>query len=129
MEERYQETRSDKDYEAWQTLQAAYDDATDLEKRQEERRNLFIKEKKMEALKTDVAGDMSAAASRGGIKVEGEGEEKLLGYKMALMERVCAEVKPDGEEDAITGEMLATLSKEEKKAIRKLLVGRMERMA
>ena len=49
---------------------------------------------------------------------------------MALMERVCAEVKPDGEEEAaITGEMLATLSKEEKKAIRKLLVGRMERMA
>ncbi|KAI4638066.1 hypothetical protein J4E93_010534 [Alternaria ventricosa] len=129
MEKRYEETRSDKDYAAWQTLQAAYDDATDLEKRQEERRNLFLREKKMEALKTDVVGDMSAAASRGGMKVEGEGEEKLLGYKMALMERVCAEVKPDGEEEAITVEMLATLSKEEKKAIRKLLVGRMERMA
>ncbi|KAI4614811.1 hypothetical protein J4E80_006315 [Alternaria sp. BMP 0032] len=127
MEKRYEETRSSADYSAWQTLQAAYDDATDLEKRQEERRNLFLKEKKMEALKTDVVGDMSAA-SRGGIKVEGEGEEKLLGYKMALMERVCAEVKPDGEEEeAITVEMLATLSKEEKKAIRKLLIGRMER--
>ena len=125
MEKRYLETRSDADYAAWQTLQAAYDDATDLEKRQEERRNLFLKEKKMAALKTDVVDDMSAAASRGGIK----GEEKLLGYKMALMERVCAEVKPDGEEEAITAEMLATLSKEEKKAIRKLLVGRMERMA
>ncbi|KAI4687937.1 uncharacterized protein J4E88_003530 [Alternaria novae-zelandiae] len=127
MEKRYEETRSDKDYAAWQTLQAAYEDATDLEKRQEERRNLFLKEKKMEALKTDVVGDMSAA-SRGGMKVEGEGEEKLLGYNMALMERVCAEVKPDGDEEAITVEMLATLSKEEKKAIRKLLVGRMERM-
>ncbi|KAI4606653.1 hypothetical protein J4E83_010025 [Alternaria metachromatica] len=129
MEKRYEETRSDADYSAWQTLQAAYDDATDLEKRQEERRNLFLREKKMEALKTDVVGDMSAAASRGDKGVEGEGEEKLLGYKMALMERVCAEVKPDGEEEAITAEMLATLSKEEKKAIRKLLVGRMERMA
>ncbi|KAI4929183.1 hypothetical protein J4E86_011763 [Alternaria arbusti] len=130
MEKRYLETRSDADYASWKNLQAAYDDATNLEKRQEERRNLFLKEKKMEALKTDVVGDMSAhAASRGGVGVEGEGEEKLLGYKMALMERVCAEVKTDGEEEAITGEMLATLSKEEKKAIRKLLVGRMERMA
>ena len=134
MEKRYLETRSDKDYAAWQTLQAAYEDATNLEKRQEERRNLFLKEKRMEALKTDVVGDMSASsASRGGIEKEGkegkEGKEKLLGYKMALMERVCAEVKPDGDEEAITGEMLATLSKEEKKAIRKLLVGRMERKA
>ncbi|KAI4912935.1 hypothetical protein J4E90_006343 [Alternaria incomplexa] len=128
MEKRYEETRSDADYSAWQTLQAAYDDATNLEKRQEERRNLFLREKKMEALKTDKTEDMSAA-SRGGIKVEGEGEEKLLGYKMAFMERVCAEVKPEEDEAAITGEMLATLSKEEKKAIRKLLVGRMERMA
>ncbi|KAI4660228.1 uncharacterized protein J4E78_004929 [Alternaria triticimaculans] len=128
MEKRYLETRSDADYEAWQNLQVAYEDATDLEKRQVERRNLFLREKKMEALKTDVVGDMSAAtAGRGGVGVEGE--EKLLGYKMALMERVCAEVKPDGEEEAITGEMLATLSKEEKKAIRKLLVGRMERKA
>ncbi|KAI4917416.1 hypothetical protein J4E85_009935 [Alternaria conjuncta] len=128
MEKRYEETRSEADYSAWQTLQTAYEDATNLEKRQEERRNLFLREKKMEALKTDVVEDMSAA-SRSGIEVKGEGEEKLLGYKMALMERVCAEVKPDGEEEAITGEMLATLSKEEKKAIRKLLVGRMERMA
>jgi len=128
MEKRYEETRSDADYAAWQTLQAAYEDATNLEKRQEERRNLFLREKKMEALKTDNTEDMSLA-SRGGIKVEGKGEEKLLGYKMALMERVCAEVKPDGEEEAITVEMLATLSKEEKKAIRKLLVGRMERKA
>jgi len=126
MEKRYLETRSDKDYSAWQTLQAAYDDATNLEKRQEERRNLFLREKKMEALKTDNTEDMSLA-SRGTPGVDGE--EKLLGYKMALMERVCAEVKPDGDEEAITGEMLATLSKEEKKAIRKLLVGRMERMA
>jgi len=129
MEKRYLETRSDADYSAWQTLQAAYDDATDLEKRQEERRNLFLKEKKMEALKTDCVGDMSAASRGGigGIKMKGEGEEKLLGYKMALMERVCAEVKPEEDEEGITGEMLATLSKEEKKAIRKLLVGRMER--
>ncbi|KAI4907642.1 uncharacterized protein J4E92_011044 [Alternaria infectoria] len=126
MEKRYEETRSDKDYAAWQTLQAAYDDATDLEKRQEERRNLFLREKKMQALKTDSTEDMSLA-SRGTPGVDGE--EKLLGYKMALMERVCAEVKPNGEEEAITVEMLATLSKEEKKAIRKLLVGRMERMA
>ncbi|KAI4646109.1 uncharacterized protein J4E79_010618 [Alternaria viburni] len=126
MEKRYEETRSDADYSAWQTLQAAYDDATNLEKRQEERRNLFLEEKKMEALKTDNTEDMSLASrDRAGV----DGEEKLLGYKMALMERVCAEVKPDEDEEAITGEMLATLSKEENKAIRKLLVGRMERMA
>lgn len=99
MEKRYQETRSDKDYEAWLNLQAAYDDATNLEKRQEERRNLFLKHKKMKALKTDSVEDMSLA-NRDSAGVDGE--EKLLGYKMALMERTCAEVKPDEDAEAIT---------------------------
>ncbi|KAH6860626.1 hypothetical protein BKA58DRAFT_472465 [Alternaria rosae] len=124
MEKRYQETRSDKDYEAWQNLQAAYDDATNLEKRQEERRNLVLKDKKMKALKTDCAEDMSLASRD---SVGTHGEEKLLGYKMALMERTCAEVKPDEDAEAITAEMLETLSKEEKKAIRKLLITRLGR--
>jgi hypothetical protein len=124
MERRYQETRSNKDYEAWQNLQAAYEDATNLEKRQEERRNLFLKEKKMEALKTDNAEDVSAASRS---TVAAGGEEKLLGFKMALMERECAEVKPDEEQTAITAEMLATLTPEEKKALRKHLVTRLER--
>ncbi|KAI4947735.1 hypothetical protein J4E91_006557 [Alternaria rosae] len=124
MEKRYQETRSDKDYEAWQNLQAAYDDATNLEKRQEERRNLLLENKKMKALKTDSVEDMSLA-SRDSAGVDGE--EKLLGYKMALMERTCAEVKPDEDAEAITAEMLETLSKEEKKAIRKLLITRLGR--
>jgi hypothetical protein len=124
MERRSQETRSNKDNEAWQNLQAAYEDATNLEKRQEERRNLFLKEKKMEALKTDNAEDVSAA-SRG--TVAAGGEAKLLGFKMALMERECAEVKPDEEQTAITAEMLATLTPEEKKTLRKHLVTRLER--
>ncbi|RYO26636.1 hypothetical protein AA0111_g7907 [Alternaria arborescens] len=121
---RWVETNSELNYRNWQKAEAALAEATNTENKKEERRNLFLNLKGMTALKTDKAEDMSADSrdrdTRGG-------EEKLLGYQMATMERVCAEVK-HGEGDAIiTAEMLATLSLDEKKALRKHLLGRLGR--
>jgi hypothetical protein len=78
----------------------------------------------MVALKTDKVRDTSAANRSQGGK---EGEEKLLGFKMALMERECAEVRRGEGEEVFTKEMLATLSVQEKEALRKVLVERLER--
>ncbi|CAN9170939.1 unnamed protein product, partial [Alternaria alternata] len=107
----------------WQKAEAALAEATNTENKKEERRNLFLNLKDMTALKTDKAEDMSADS---GERDARGGEEKLLGYQMATMERVCAEVK-HGEGDAIvTAEMLATLNLDEKKALRKHLLGRLD---
>lgn len=121
---RFRETHSKQDYENWQKAEVAFADATNLEKRQEERRNLFLNGKGMMALKTDKVRDMSAASRSQGGK---EREEKLLGFKMALMERECAEVRRGEGEEVFTKEMLATLSVQEKEALRKVLVERLER--
>ncbi|KAF1841065.1 uncharacterized protein K460DRAFT_359601 [Cucurbitaria berberidis CBS 394.84] len=135
----YQYTHSKQDYEAWQRATASLNEATDLEKRMEERRNLFLPVG-MEAMRTgpsNAVGDGSAAypAVNGGHhgggsgSMSGEGEGRLLGYQMAVMERVCAEVQrrdEDEEDDEISREMLATLSLAEKRALREHLVGRLE---
>jgi hypothetical protein len=72
------------------------------------------------------------AAGNGGVP---QGQGSLLGFKMAYMERVSAEVKrreaekeeaDDDEDVEITPEMLAMLTKEEKKGLRKFLVARLE---
>ncbi|KAL1792221.1 hypothetical protein ACET3X_009972 [Alternaria dauci] len=118
------QTRSELAYKNWQKAEAALLEATDTETKKEERRNLFLNPKGMTALKTDKAEDMSADSRVNGIA---PGEKKLLGYQMATMERVCAEVKRDKGDDIITAEMLATLSMDEKKALRKHLLGRLER--
>jgi hypothetical protein len=121
---RWVETNSELNYRNWQKAKAALAEATNTENKKEERRNLFLNLKGMTALKTDKAEDMSADSRERGAR---GGEEKLLGYQMATMERVCAEVK-HGEGDAIiTAEMLATLSLHEKKALRKHLLGRLGR--
>jgi hypothetical protein len=121
---RYESTQTLQDYAAWQEAEAAFASATDLETRKEERRNLFLAEKGMVSLKTDVAGDASASATD-----QAGGEERLLGFKMAYMERVCAEVKREEEsEGGITREMLATLTLEERKALRAHLVARLARV-
>ncbi|KAF1830271.1 hypothetical protein BDW02DRAFT_650776 [Decorospora gaudefroyi] len=110
-------------YLHWQTVSAAYAHATDLEARKEERRNLFLGRKGMAALKTGVLGDASAGCVEAG--------EKLFGFRMAFLERVCSlvrehEMDEDGEEEeGITREMLRTLSLEEKKALRAHLVARL----
>jgi hypothetical protein len=132
----FQQTGLQEDYETWQTLSAAYDDATNLEKRQEERRNIFMPQG-MSAQRTgtdSIVGDESAAftTAREG---EGPSEGKLLGFQMAYMERVCAEIKrradekKQNDEEQITTEMLETLSLEEKTAIRTHLVNRLTRAA
>jgi len=126
-EQLYSKTQAQEDYELWQQAEAAFDDATSLEKRQEERRGLFLQEKGMLPLKTGRRGDMSAAMWRDAEAGVG-GEHKLLGFAMALMERICAEVKVrKGVEDegGITEDMLATLSLEERKALRAHLVTRL----
>jgi hypothetical protein len=123
-ERRFHETRSKEDYENWQNVEKEYADATDLEKKKEERRNLFLGKRGMVALKTDKARDASAVNWG---EVDGNGEGRLLGFKMALMERVCVEVERDEEEVVITIEMLATLSLEEKKALRAHLIARLAR--
>jgi hypothetical protein len=121
---RYEETNNQEDYDAWQQAEAAFAAATDLEIQKEERRNLFLADKGMVALKTDIPGDASASVAG-----QAEGEERLLGFKMAYMERVCAEVKREGESEGdITKEMLETLTLEEKKALRAHLVARLARI-
>ncbi|OWY48263.1 hypothetical protein AALT_g7058 [Alternaria alternata] len=121
---RWVETNSELNYINWQKAEAALAEATNTENKKEERRNLFLNLKCMTALKTDKAEDMSADSRERGAR---GGEEKLLGYQMATMERVCAEVK-HGEGDAIiSAEMLATLSLDEKKALRRHLLGRLGR--
>jgi hypothetical protein len=130
----YSETQSQADYEHWQHFAAAYDEATDLDRRQEERRNLFM-QTDVSAMRTgpeNVVGD----ATRAG----GQGEGALLGFQMAYMERVCMEVKrreaekgQDVDEEKIeeedevyfSKEMLDTLSKTEKKELRSCLVARL----
>ncbi|CAO2650630.1 Nn.00g019220.m01.CDS01 [Neocucurbitaria sp. VM-36] len=127
---KYQQTGSQAEYEAWQRAATAFSDATNTEKRIEERRNLFLP-KGMKAMRTEAGnavadGLVASSAVNGG---------RVLGAQMALMERVCAEVRrrdeveeeEDVDEGEITSEMLGTLSVEEKKELRDHLVGRLGR--
>ncbi|KAF2032021.1 hypothetical protein EK21DRAFT_87628 [Setomelanomma holmii] len=137
--QQYQQMGSQKDFELWQKFSKAYEDATNLEKRQEERRNMFMPQG-MKAMRTgdeNLAGDDSAAFTNGnhsnGDAAQVQGS--LFGWKMAYMERVCAETKrraaekkeSETDDDEITPNMLATLSKDEKKDLRKHLVARLEK--
>jgi hypothetical protein len=87
----------------------------------------------MSAMKTGVVGDQSAAFSHDQSGEQGEKQEQLLGFKMAYIERIIAEMKiakeekerKEEEEDEITPELLGTLSAEEKKMLRKHLVDRL----
>ncbi|KAG9387433.1 hypothetical protein A1F94_000325 [Pyrenophora tritici-repentis] len=129
-EQLYTKTQTQEDFELWQKASAAFAEATSLEKRQEERRALLLKDRDMLPLTTTRKEDMSAAMRElfETAGVDG-GERKLLGFVMALMERVCAEVKDgEGHEGGISADMLATLSLEEKKELRKHLVGRLQKV-
>jgi hypothetical protein len=127
---KFQQSGAQEDLDEWRRLSALYTDATTLSKRQEERRNMFMPQD-MTAMKTDVAEDQSAAFSQNQGEEKGE-KQALLGFKMAFMERIIAEVKIAKEEkekqeeggDEITPELLGMLSREEKKMLRKHLVDR-----
>jgi hypothetical protein len=107
-----------------------------LEKRQEQRRKMFMS-KGTRVMKTGMeifVNDQSVSfdAADGGAGYQEE--KKLLGFQMAYMECVCAEVMlrtdEDKEEDgAITAELLDTLSLEEKKDLKRHLVARLEASA
>lgn len=133
-EAQYQKTRTMADHEAWMKAKAAYADATDLNKRQEERRNMFMPE----GMK---AARMPPPRDEFGFPTCEEGEEKVLRFHEAFMERVCAEVKRNHDEKRaaelramaarddggeVTAEMLATLSSEEKAALKIVLGARVE---
>jgi hypothetical protein len=135
--QQFQQTGSKEDYKMWQAVSAAYDDATNLEKRQEERRNMFMPQG-MTAMRTgaeNVVGDQSVAFAVGEGQSESPNQGKLLGFQMAYMERITAEVKrreeerKQKEEEEVTMEMLNTLSLEEKKMLRKYLVSRLSSAA
>ncbi|KAI8936431.1 hypothetical protein NX059_006839 [Plenodomus lindquistii] len=139
--QQFQRTYTREDYDTWSRAEAAFMDATTLEQRQEERRNMFLAQG-MTAMRTgpgNISSDGSASfptcnqtsrdRSNGG-----EGAGRLLGFQMALMERVCAEVQRggrDGDEgeaaDEITAGMLDTLSIAEKLALKQHLVTRLQR--
>ena len=129
LELRFHTTHSPDDYDNWQRIETAFAETTNLDMVQKERRGLFLKEKGMVPLMTHTVEDMSAANRSA--EADGHGEEKLLGFKMGLMERVCAEVMPerkDVNETVINAEMMDTLGLEERKALRAHLVGRLGRL-
>ncbi|KAL5114651.1 hypothetical protein ACEQ8H_007444 [Pleosporales sp. CAS-2024a] len=128
-EQQYRATNAPEDLIAWQELAGEYADATDLDKRQEERRNMFMPGG-MRAMRTgaeNMQGDESASYHDQGGKRPRQGA--LLGFHMAFMERVGAEVERRNDEhegDEITKEMLAVLTKDEKKVLRQYLVDRLK---
>ncbi|KAJ4353235.1 uncharacterized protein N0V89_004962 [Didymosphaeria variabile] len=83
----HERTQSPADYEAWICAQALFQEAWDVDRLTEERRNLTLPDG-MRALKT---GPGTLPCDR---PCDGMGEEEggVLGFKMALMERICAEV-------------------------------------
>lgn len=132
----FNETGLQDDYERWQKLAAEYDEATNSEKRQEQRRKMFMSESTrvmktgMESIVNDQSVSFDAANGGAGYQEK----KKLLGFQIAYMERVYAEVMlrtdEDKEEDgAITAELLDTLSLEEKKDFKRHLVARLEASA
>lgn len=134
--QQYQQTGSSENHENWQRAEIALATATDLEKRQAERRKMFLPHGTvpMRTSPGNPVGDSSASypPATNGDSVGGyhtSGDDRLLGFQMAIMERVCAEIKHRHRDEAsageITGEMLNTLTLEEKKVLREHLVARL----
>jgi hypothetical protein len=77
-------------YAAMQNANKEFEDSVDLGRKQEERRNLFMKDKGMTALKT--GPENLASDGHAGLQSCVPGTSRvLLGGSMALMERVCSE--------------------------------------
>ncbi|KAH7388696.1 hypothetical protein BKA66DRAFT_460537 [Pyrenochaeta sp. MPI-SDFR-AT-0127] len=102
----------------------------------EERRNLFMprgvtamrmalhNKSENESLDDRMANGDAIGGSESG----SHGDKHLLGFELAAMERICAEVTRRDEQgdDEITSEMLATLSLAERRVLREHLVGRLD---
>lgn len=95
-EQQYRLTGSQEDLKAWECAIVAFNDSIDLDKRQEERRNLFLPES-MRALRVGRDSLPSDGHSAFGTATSA-GQSPLLGYQMALMERLGAEVVTKEEE-------------------------------
>ncbi|KAF2472020.1 uncharacterized protein BDR25DRAFT_366772 [Lindgomyces ingoldianus] len=137
-ERRWRLTRSEGDRKAWIEAMERFNRGTCLETRQEERRNLFLGEKGMTALRTgegNVVGDGFAGAGMvgsgtydGGNQGGGvaNGERRLLGYRMAVMERVSAEVKKTEGEERDAREQITRMTDQEKGVMRRQTISRIE---
>jgi hypothetical protein len=107
---KYDLTHSAADREAWLRAQELYQEAWSLDRLTEQRRDLTMPEG-MRALR--VEGASLAGDARGGK------EGGVLGFKMALMERICAEAVAKEDKCAIEAEYLCESSK---KAVRKAVM-------
>lgn len=127
----FQQTRSKGDYTTWQRAEATFKRATDSTRLQEERRNMFLPNG-MVALRTDYIedGSLSYSVVDGGTTRKGSDAGPLLGYHMAWMERICAEIQHGRQRDFdamehVAAEMVASLGRAEKRALREHVVARL----
>ncbi|KAH8727632.1 hypothetical protein GQ44DRAFT_703550 [Phaeosphaeriaceae sp. PMI808] len=129
--QKYDQTRSQEDFDAWQNLAGAFEEATNGKKRQEERRNMFMPEG-LRAMMTgldSIHRDGMAGAQGGG---------NLFGFQMAHFERLGVEVlhimneqklnkkeKSEDEETESLKEMIDMLSEGDKKSLTKRVKARL----
>jgi hypothetical protein len=92
----YQHSRSPADLQLLREATAALAEATSLERRVEQRRNLFMPVG-MQAMRT--TAESQPQDGFGGEEMRGgRGEGRLFGGQMAVMERICGEVMRSAEE-------------------------------
>lgn len=110
LKQKYLITRRYEDLNAWVEAQTEYENATNLELVTEDRRNLLLPEG-MRALK---AGPGTLPEDAMGGKAGG-----LLGHKMAVMEKICAEAVTKEDNYKMSTDLMTD---SEKKATRKAVV-------
>lgn len=99
-EQKYYSTEAQEDYDAWIKAIETFNDATDLDKRVAERRNLFMP-KGMTAGRTgngNVADDGYGGSAMTSSGEGNDGYGRLFGGQLAVMERLTAEVHKSKEE-------------------------------
>lgn len=115
---KYNLTSSPQDHAAWLRAQAVFLEAWDLQRLVAQRRELTLP-RGMKALrigKGNVAGD-------GMCGMDGDREGGVLGFRMAVMERVCAEIMVGrGENDDGDGSGAEGMSAYAKRAVRKAVM-------
>jgi hypothetical protein len=87
----YQATQSPTDLQVWIQTTEAFQSATSLERLQRDRRNMCLTPLDMQALRTrEVQYTFNHQHNTDGTTSE---QGRLLGFQMAIMERVCAETR------------------------------------